>query len=283
MDADRPSEPPQEPDEAPLASAGEPQEPEAEETGGVMTLREHLQELRTRLTIAVLAVIVASLIVWPFKDLVFEVVQYPLPRGAILQQISPTETLFTFFMISIIVGLGIASPIVLYQVLAYVAPGLYAHEKRWLYMSIPAIAVAFLIGAAFAWFVVLRFTVGFLAGFAPRSIATEFTVATWVTFVLRILLAVGIAFETPFFIFALAKIGVVKASTLGKYRRYAIVAIVILAAVITPTPDPFTQLSVAVPVYALYEIGVVLARVAAPEDEPEAADGQAGAEPAVSG
>ncbi len=275
MDADRPAEPPQGPEDESQDSQ--------EDLGGVMTLREHLQELRTRLTIAVLAVIVASLIVWPFKDFVFEVVQYPLPRGAILQQISPTETLFTFFMISIIAGLGIASPIVLYQVLAYVAPGLYEHEKRWLYLSIPAIAVAFLIGAAFAWFVVLRFTVGFLAGFAPRSIATEFTVATWVTFVLRILLAVGIAFETPFFIFALAKIGVVKASTLGKYRRYAIVAIVILAAVITPTPDPFTQLSVAVPVYALYEIGVVLARVAAPEDdEPEEVDGPAGAEPAVS-
>jgi sec-independent protein translocase protein TatC len=271
MDADRPAERPQEPEEDPQ-----------EGPRGVMTLREHLQELRTRLTIAVVAVIVGSLVVWPFKDFVFDVVQNPLPRGAILQQISPTETLFTFFMISIIVGLGLASPVVLYQVLAYVAPGLYAHEKRWLYLSIPAIAIAFLIGAAFAWFVVLRFTVGFLAGFAPRSIATEFSVATWVTFVLRILLAVGIAFETPFFIFSLAKIGVVKASTLGKHRRYAIVAIVILAAVITPTPDPFTQLSVAVPVYALYEIGVVLARVAAPEDEPESADDQAGAEPAVS-
>lgn len=275
MDTDRPAVPPQEPGE-------ESQDPQ-EELGGVMTLREHLQELRTRLTIAVLAVIVASLVVWPFKDLVFQVVQAPLPRGAILQQIAPTETLFTFFKISLIVGFGIASPIVLYQVLAYVAPGLYEHEKRWIYMSIPAIAVAFSIGVAFAWFVVLRFTVGFLAGFAPRTIPTEFTVDGWVTFVLRILVAVGISFETPFFIFALAKIGVVKASTLGKYRRYAIVAIVIMAAVITPTPDPFTQLSVAVPVYALYEIGVVLARVAAPEDEPEEADGQAGAEPAVSG
>ena len=240
-----------------------------DEAGGVMTLREHLQELRKRLTIAVLAVIVASLIVWPFKDLVFAVVQAPLPRGAVLQQITVTETLFTFIKLSLMIGVGIASPIVLYQVLAYVAPGLYAHEKRWLYMSIPAISGAFLVGAAFAWFVVLRFTVGFLANFAPRSIVTEFSVDAWVTFVLRIVVAVGISFETPFFIFALAKIGVVKASTLGKYRRYAVVAIVIFAAIITPTPDPFTQLSVAIPVYALYEIGVVLARVAAPEDEGE--------------
>ncbi len=257
-----------------------PTQPPDEETGGVMSLREHLQELRKRLTIAVLAVIVSSLVMWPFKDFVFDVVQAPLPRGAVLQQIAVTETLFTFIKISLIVGVGLASPIVLYQVLAFVAPGLYAHEKRWLYMSIPAIMAAFLIGVSFAWFVVLRFTVGFLAGFAPRSIATEFSVDGWVTFVLRILVSVGIAFETPFFIFALAKIGIVKASTLGKYRRYAVVAIVIFAAIITPTPDPFTQLSVAVPVYALYEIGVVLARVAAPEDDPEGTTDASGAEPA---
>lgn len=254
--------------------------PPEDETGGVMSLREHLQELRSRLTIAVLAVIVASLVVWPFKDFVFQIVQAPLPRGAVLQQIQVTETLFTFIKISLIIGVGLASPIVTYQILSFVAPGLYAHERRWLYLSIPAITAAFLVGAAFAWFVVLRFTVGFLAGFAPRSIATEFSVDGWVTFVLRIVVAVGIAFETPFFIFALAKIGIVKASTLGKYRRYAVVGIVIFAAIITPTPDPFTQLSVAIPVYALYEIGVVLARVAAPEEDPEETADDSGAEPA---
>ncbi len=237
--------------------------------GGVMTLREHLDELRKRLTIAVLAVIVCSFVVWPFKDWVFQFVQLPLPRGAILQQIAVTETLFTFIKISFIVGIGLASPIVVYQVLAYVAPGLYGHEKRWLYLSIPVIAAAFLAGAAFAWFVVLRFTVGFLAGFAPASISTEFTVDGWVTFVLRILLAVGLAFETPFVIFALAKIGLVSADTLARQRRYAIVAIAIVSAVITPTPDPFTQASVGIPLYALYEVGVVLARVAVPADRPD--------------
>lgn len=234
---------------------------------GVMSLREHLQELRKCLTIAVLAVVVASIAVWPFKDAVFQFVQVPLPRGAVLQQIAVTETLFTFMKISLLVGFGIASPIVVYQILAFVAPGLYPNERKWLYMSIPAVAVAFVGGALFAWFVVLRFTVGFLASFAPRSIATEFTVDGWVTFVLRILLAVGLSFETPFVIFMLAKIGLVKASTLGRMRRYAIVVIAIVAAIITPTPDPFTQLSVGIPLYALYEIGVVLARVAVPEEE----------------
>ena len=245
-----------------------------EDLGGVMSLREHLNELRKRMTIAVLAVILCSFVVWPFKDFVFHFVQLPLPRGAVLQQIAVTETLFTFVKISFIVGFGLASPIVVYQVLAFVAPGLYPQERRWIFMSIPAVALAFLTGVAFAWFVVLRFTVGFLAGFAPATIATEFTVDGWVSFVLRILLAVGLAFETPFVIFALAKIGLVTADSLARQRRYAVVAIAIISAIITPTPDPFTQASVGIPLYALYEIGVILARVAVPNDrgdgEPEA-------------
>ena len=245
-----------------------------EDLGGVMSLREHLNELRKRLTIAVLAVILCSFVVWPFKDFVFHFVQLPLPRGAVLQQIAVTETLFTFVKISFIVGFGLASPIVVYQVLAFVAPGLYPQERRWIFMSIPAVALAFLTGVSFAWFVVLRFTVGFLAGFAPATIATEFTVDGWVSFVLRILLAVGLAFETPFVIFALAKIGLVTADSLARQRRYAVVAIAIISAIITPTPDPFTQASVGIPLYALYEIGVILARVAVPTDrgdgEPEA-------------
>lgn len=243
----------------------DPTQPQ-EELGGIMSLREHLDELRKRLTVAVLAVILASFVVWPFKDFVFYFVQLPLPRGAVLQQIAVTETLFTFVKISFIVGFGLASPIVVYEVLAFVAPGLYPHERRWLFMSIPAIALAFLAGVAFAWFIVLRFTVGFLAGFAPATISTEFTVDGWVSFVLRILLAVGLAFETPFIIFALAKIGLVTADSLARQRRYAIVAIAVISAIITPTPDPFTQASVGIPLYALYEVGVVLARVAAPAD-----------------
>ncbi|MCY3896401.1 MAG: twin-arginine translocase subunit TatC [Chloroflexi bacterium] len=246
----------------------DPTQPE-EQLGGIMTLREHLDELRKRLTVAVLAVILASFVVWPFKDWVFQFVQLPLPRGAILQQIAVTETLFTFVKISFIVGFGLASPIVVYQVLAFVAPGLYPQERRWLYMSIPAITLAFFAGVSFAWFVVLRFTVGFLAGFAPATISTEFTVDGWVSFVLRILLAVGLAFETPFIIFALAKIGLVTADSLASQRRYAIVAIAVISAIITPTPDPFTQASVGIPLYALYEVGVVLARVAAPADRPD--------------
>ena len=234
---------------------------------GVMTLREHLLELRTRITVIVAVLVVASFALFPFKDAIFLFLQSPLPRGASLQQITPTESLFTFIKLTFILGFGIASPLILYQVIAFVAPGLYPHERRWVYLSIPAVAAAFLAGAAFAWFVVMRFTVGFLASFAPPSIRTELTIDSWADFVIRILLAVGFAFETPFVVFVLAKIGLVKARTLSKYRRYAVVVIAIIAAIITPTPDPFTQAAVGIPMWALYEIGVILARVAAPDDE----------------
>ena len=236
---------------------------------GVMTLREHLVELRKRLTIAAIAVGVASFALWPFKDTVFELMASPLPQGVGLQQIAPTEAFFTFIKLSMIAGVGFASPIVMYEILAFVAPGLYENEKKWLYISIPAISVMFIIGALFAWFVVLRFTMGFLTTFTPDFISTELTLDNHVTFVAKLLVAVGLVFETPFIVFLLAKLRIIKSSTLSRFRRYAIVVIVIIAAIITPTPDPFTQMTVAIPMYLLYEIGVLMAKVAAPDVEPE--------------
>ena len=236
---------------------------------GTMTLREHLLELRKRLTIAAVAVVLASFALWPFKDSVFQLMAAPLPPGVGLQQIAPTEAFFTFIKLSMIAGVGFASPIVMYEILAFVAPGLYENEKRWLYISIPAVAIMFMIGALFAWFVVLRFTMGFLTQFTPDFIRTELTLDNHVTFVAKLLVAVGLVFETPFIVFLLAKLRIVNAAKLSKFRRYAIVVIVIVAAVITPTPDPFTQMTVAIPMYLLYEIGVLMARVAAPSGEPE--------------
>ena len=232
-----------------------------------MTLREHLLELRKRLTVAVIAVMLASFVAWPFKDQVFELMKSPLPPGVGLQQIAPTETFFTFVKLSMLAGVGIASPIVLYEILAFVSPGLYQKEKRWLYISVPAVGGMFVIGVLFAWFVVLRFTLGFLTTFSPSFIRTELSIDNHVTFVGKILLIVGLVFEIPIVIFVLAKLRIIKAATLSKFRRYAVVVIVILAAVITPTPDPFTQMTVAIPMYLLYELGVLLARLAVPTIE----------------
>lgn len=236
---------------------------------GIMTLREHLVELRKRLTIAAIAVVLASFSLWPFKDAVFRLMASPLPEGVGLQQIAPTEAFFTFIKLSMIAGVGFASPLVMYEILAFVAPGLYANEKRWLYISIPAIAVMFTIGALFAWFVVLRFTMIFLTQFTPDFIRTELTLDNHVTFVAKLIVAVGLVFETPFVIFLLAKLRIVDARKLSHFRRYAIVVIVIVAAIITPTPDPFTQMTVAIPMYLLYEIGILMARIAVPAVDAE--------------
>lgn len=236
---------------------------------GVMSLRDHLLELRSRMTIAAIAVLVCSFILWPFKDTVFAILQMPLSDAVELQQITPTEVFFTFIKISILFGVGVSSPLVVYQVLSFISPGLHPHERRLLYISIPAVAGLFFIGAMFAWFVVLTFTLKFLTEFSPPDIVTSLSVSSFADFVIKMMLAVGLVFETPLVIFLLARLRIIKTRTLQRFRRYAIVVVAILAAVITPTPDPFTQMVVGIPMYLLYELGVLLARIAVPDTEEE--------------
>ncbi len=245
-------------------ATSQPIDPSAQNAGdqGMMTLREHLVEFRWRLTISVVAVLVCSMAFWPFKDFIFDLLQSPLNPDVSLQQIEPTEAFFSFFKVAVLGGIGIASPLVLYQVMAFVSPGLYANEKRVFYASIPAMLAMFFVGVMFCWFVILRFTLNFLTGFAPDDINTELSIDSYISFVSRMLLVVGLVFETPFAIFLLARFRIVSAKRLKSFRRYAVVVIVILAAVITPTPDPFTQMAVAIPMYALYELGVLLAGMA---------------------
>jgi sec-independent protein translocase protein TatC len=133
----------------------------------------------------------------------------------------------------------------------------------------PAMSVLlFIAGAMFAWFVVLNFTLGFLTSFSPDDIRTELSTSSFADFVSRIVVAVGVTFQIPLVMDPLARYGALHARTFRRLRRYAIV---IVAAVITPTPDPFTQLTVAIPMYGLYELGILLARRAAPDDDPTAA------------
>ena len=254
-------------------ATSQPIDPAAPTSGdeGMMTLREHLVEFRWRLTISVVAILVCSMAFWPFKDFIFDLLQSPLGPEVSLQQIEPTEAFFSFFKVAVLGGIGIASPLVLYQIMAYVSPGLYPSEKRIFYASIPAMLAMFFIGVMFCWFVILRFTLNFLTGFAPDDINTELSIDSYISFVARMLLVVGLVFETPFAIFLLAKFRIVSAKRLKGFRRYAIVVIVILAAVITPTPDPFTQMAVAIPMYALYELGVLLAGLARVDSPPVSA------------
>jgi Tat protein translocase TatC len=178
--------------------------------------------------------------------------------------------------ISFLAGLVFEIPLVIYLLARRQAriaqiPRL---SRRYAVLIVVLAAALFIAGAMFARFVVLVFTLKFLTEFSPPDIVTSLSVSSFADFVIKMMLAVGLMFETPLVIFLLVRHGVLQARTFRRLRRYAIVVIAILAAVITPTPDPFTMMLVGIPMYLLYELGVLLARRVAPtpDDEPELAD-----------
>jgi len=232
-----------------------------------MTLGEHLSELRRRLLIAALSVLFFTIIAFIFIDPIIVFLRQPLPKDLPLHQFSPTEGLFTFMKVALMVGVAGAMPVLVYQIGAYVLPGLTRRERRYLYMLVPTSSFAFLVGLAFCYFIVLRFALGFLTGaqsFVSDQVETTLGVRFYVDFVARMMLALGIVFQTPIFIYFLSSIGLVDTKRLSRWRPFVIVICAIVAAVITPTPDPFNQALVAIPMYLLYEVGILLSRITGP-------------------
>lgn len=224
-----------------------------------MPLLEHLRELRRRVIIAGLAIAVgvavaAIFLAWPVIALLTE------PAGVKLAALRPAETFVTYMKVSLVTGVSLAMPVIVWQALLFVLPGLHPHERRYVYAAIPAVTLAFGAGLAFGFLVVIPFAVRFLLGFGADLIEPVWSVEAYLSFVSTFLFWVGLAFETPLVLFFLAKIGVVNARQLSAYRRYALVGAFVLGAIITPTPDPLNQSLVAVPLYLLYELGVLLAR-----------------------
>jgi sec-independent protein translocase protein TatC len=155
-------------------------------------------------------------------------------------------------------------PVIVYQLLRFIMPALHPHERRYVYAAVPAITIAFLIGLAFGFYLVVPFAVRYLMGFGGDVITAVWGVDAYLSFISTLLFWIGVSFETPIFIFFLAKLGVVNARQLGSYRKFALVGAFVLGAIITPTPDPLNQAVVAIPLYLLYELGVFLARFAHP-------------------
>lgn len=231
------------------------------ETGAPMTLIAHLREFRHRLIVSVIALVVATLISALFaKQLLLFLVQ---PVGsANLQFLRPTESFVIYMKVSFLAGIALAMPVLLYQLLRFVMPGLTATERRYVWILIPGGAISFVIGLAFANLILvpqaLRFLSGFLADVAP----SQWSFDAYISFVTTFLLWVGLSFETPLVIYVLVKLGVVRPETLARQRKYAILGAFILAAIITPTPDPFNQTLVALPLILLFEVGIWLGRLA---------------------
>ena len=225
------------------------------------TMLQHIGELRRRVFISVLTVIVGSAASFPFWEKIVELLSRQAPDVQLIA-IELTETLSTSIKVSLFTGLVLASPIILYQVVMFVAPGLTGKEKRFLLAFLPGALLAFAAGVAFSYFVLLPPLLGFLIGHGSELVDTQLRVSSFVGNVIRLMFWMGIAFETPLVMYLLAQLGLVNARSLGRFRRYWVVVAFVLAAIITPTVDPVNQSLVAGPLLVLYEVGILLARLA---------------------
>ncbi len=226
-----------------------------------MTLQEHLEELRTRLVYSALSVIVGFVLGLVVSMRLVRLMERMSGLGPLLA-ISPTESFTIFMKVALYVGIALSMPVLIYQIIRFLAPGLTRREKQYVYRAIPFVTGMFVLGVLFSFFIVIPRALRFLHGFGGSTFTSEFRASEVISFYMTLLIWVGIVFELPIVMYVLAKIGVVTARLLGSLRKYALIVIMIAAAIITPTPDPFNMFMVAAPMYALYELGIILARFA---------------------
>jgi len=229
-----------------------------------LPLTSHLQELRKRLILSFISVGVGFLICYAFAQHLFDLLSKPLlnmmPPGSSLIFTSVAEAFFTYMKVAFIAGLMLASPFVLFQVWAFVAPGLYRHEKRYVVPFVTAGSFFFILGILFAYFVAIPVGFRFLLGYATDFIKPMPSMKEYLSFSIKFLLAFGLVFQFPVVLVLLARIGVVDAKTMARQRKYAILLIFVFAAVITP-PDLISQLLMAIPLMGLYELSIILSRI----------------------
>lgn len=226
-----------------------------------MPLMEHLRELRTRLLRASLALLIATLISFAFARYVFQFLIAPM-GDTMPQALKPTESLGNYMKVALICGLTLSMPFIVYQIGRFLAPGLTKSERRWLIVLVPGATISFAAGVAFAYFIMLPSAIPFLQGFLADIVAQQWALGEYLSFVISLMLWIGVAFELPLFTFFLAKLGVIDAQMLSRNRKYAIVLIAIAAAIITPTADPVNMALVMGPLIILYELGILLAKLA---------------------
>jgi len=237
-------------------------EPEAE--SGEQSFLSHLIELRERLLKAVAAVLVILLALIPFANKLYGYLALPLirhlPQGGTMIATEVASPFLTPIKLAFFVALFLAMPVILYQLWAFVAPGLYRHEKRLAVPILFSAMVLFYVGCAFAYFLVLPAVFAFMTSVAPAGVAVMPDIGRYLDFVLVLFLAFGLCFEVPVVLIILVALDVVTPAQLAKSRSYAIVGAFVVAAVLTP-PDVFAQMMLAIPMIVLYELGIFAARI----------------------
>mgnify|MGYP006285833743 CR=1 FL=1 len=233
----------------------------------------HLEELRSRLIAIAIAVGVGFGVCYLFSERLFQVLVAPLkavmPEGEKLIFTNLPEMFFTYLKVSFIAGILLASPYVFYQLWMFIAPGLYRREKRYAFPFIISSTILFVGGALFGYYVVFPFGFKFFIGFSNEYVKALPSVKQYFSFAIKLLFAFGVVFELPVVLFFLSKMGIVSPEILRKKRKYAILMTFALAAILTP-PDVVTQCMMAGPLIILYEIGILVSRLAWKKKEEKA-------------
>lgn len=237
------------------------------ELGGHMSLMEHLIELRSRLIKCFIAVAVGAIAGWLLYKPVLSLLTDPLRQLADDPDISktfisldPLEQFMLRIKMSTYLGIALAMPILLWQLWAFIAPGLYQNERRYAGLFVGSASVLFVMGAAIAYFTLPQ-ALGFLQSVGGDDVQYQYTTESYITLILYMMLAFGVGFQFPIVVVFLQIIGLVEPAQLAKFRRFAVVIIFIVAAVITPSADPISLVALAIPMVVFYEISILIGRL----------------------
>jgi sec-independent protein translocase protein TatC len=245
----------------------------ARERDKELSLVQHLGELRDRLVFSAIALVATTTICFFFTTQLIRILLVPVDCQFIptfvcanpphhLVSLSPTENFVTYFRVALFAGIALAMPVILYEIYAYIDPALLPNERRFIrLMGLPVIAL-FIVGMLFCYFILLPNAIKFLINFGSEVIENQLRASDYLSFVTVFILGMGIVFEVPVIIFALVRIHVLSRAWLAKQRRYVFFLAFLIGAVITPTPDPFNQTLVAIPMYLLFELGLFASRFA---------------------
>jgi sec-independent protein translocase protein TatC len=224
------------------------------------TFISHLIELRDRLLRAIVGLLVAFVCLFPFANDIYTLLAHPLlarlPKGGQMIATAVTTPFFVPMKVAMMVAVVVSLPYTLYQIWSFVAPGLYQHEKRFAIPVIVLSTLLFLVGMAFAYFLVFPVVFGFITGTAPEGVAVMTDIGNYLDFVITLFLAFGLAFEVPVVVVVVVKLGMVSVATLKEIRSYVIVGAFVIGAIFTP-PDVISQVMLAVPLWLLYEAGIL--------------------------
>jgi sec-independent protein translocase protein TatC len=235
------------------------------ENQGKMGFLEHLEELRGRIIKSLISIILVSIGAYFFSERLIDFISRPIPE---LYFMSPTEAFAIRIKLSLIAGIIVSVPVIFYHLWQFVVPGLFEREIKLVVPVVLASTIFFLIGATFCFLLVLPLSIKFLLGFGTEKLKPMIKIGDYVSFVSYLILAFGAVFELPVIAYFLGKLGIITPRTLQRGRRYAIVGMLVVSALITP-PDMFSQLMLTGPLYFLYEVSIVVVRIVQKKKEGE--------------